>query len=218
MSARWWTLIAWALAAASALFWGLKLFVPAAPLPPRTQVAGVAAAPQGDLTRLLGADPPPPTVAAEPAPDARYQLVGVVSPRANQAPREGLALIAVDGRPPKVFRVGAVVDGQNVLQTVGLRNATLGPRDGAALVALNIAPPPPAATGALPPAVIPTSPPPPPPVQAPPRMQSPPQAQAPRMQQAPAPRRAGGPAQTQLMPEVDPNSSPKGVAEGLPTR
>ena len=206
MSARWSSLVVWALAAAGALFWGLKLFVPAPPLPPRTQVAAGAAAPHGDLTRLLGADPPPAAVAAEPAPDARFQLVGVVSPRPNQAPREGLALIAVDGRPAKVFRVGAVVDGQNVLQAVGLRNATLGPRDGAALVALNIAPPPPAATGALPPVVIPTSP------------QPVPQAQAPRPQSPPVLRRAGSPPQRQLLPEVDPNSSPDGVAETLPTR
>jgi general secretion pathway protein C len=208
MSARWWTLVVWALAAAGALFWGLKLFVAAQPLPPHTQVAGAAAMPPGDLTRLLGADPPPPAAAAEPAQDARFQLVGVVSPRPHQAPHEGLALIAVDGRPAKVFRVGAIVDGQNVLQTVGLRNATLGPRDGAALVALNIAAPPPAATGVLPPAAVPV-------VAAPPLPSPvlPPRAQAPRRvglgQLQPQP---------QPLPEADPNSSPDGAAARPSTR
>lgn len=152
MSSRWWTLGVWALAAASAAFWGLRLFVASPPLPPHTQTAGTGAALRGDLSRLLGVDAPPPVAETtpEPAPDARFQLIGVVSPRSPQAAREGLALIAVDGKPPKAFRVGAVVDGQTVLKTVGLRGATLGPRDGAAVVALNLPPPAPAATGALP--------------------------------------------------------------------
>ncbi len=142
----------WALAAGSALFWGLKVFVKAPPLPPHTQTAAPAVAARGDLSRLLGADAAPPVAADAPqaAPDARFQLIGVVSPRSPQAAREGVALIAVDGKPAKAFRVGAVVDGQNILQTVAARGATLGPRGGAALVALDLPPPAPAATGQLP--------------------------------------------------------------------
>ena len=146
------TLLVWLLAAGSALFWGLRLFVAAPPLPQRTPVASAAPVVRGDLTRLLGVDPPPPVAqaAAEPAPDARFQLVGVVAPRSAAAAGEGLALIAVDGKPAKAYRVGALVDGQNVLKSVAARGATLGPLDGAALVALNIAAPPVAATGTLP--------------------------------------------------------------------
>jgi general secretion pathway protein C len=143
----------WGAAAASALFWGLRLFVSPLPVPPRTPVAAQAPAARGDLTRLLGVDAPAPVVAAannEPAPDARFQLVGVLSPRSKQAASEGLALIAVDGKPAKAFRVGAVVDGQTVLQSVGARGAQLGPRGGAVLVALNLAAPAAAATGTLP--------------------------------------------------------------------
>jgi general secretion pathway protein C len=142
----------WALAAGSALLWAFKVLVTPAALPPHTQTAAPTLALRGDLTRLLGADAPPPVAAAaeEPVADARFQLVGVVSPRSPGAAREGLALIAVDGRPPKAFRVGAVVDGTTVLQSVAARGATLGPRDGAAVVALNLAPPAPAATGRLP--------------------------------------------------------------------
>ena len=151
MLARWSTFVVWALVAACALLWGLKLFVAGPPLPPRTPVASTAPVPRGDLSRLLGVEAPVAVVAAnEPAPDARYQLVGVVTPRAAKAAGEGLALIAVDGKPARAFRVGAVVDGSTVLKTVAARGATLGPRDGAALVALNLAPPAPAATGALP--------------------------------------------------------------------
>jgi len=153
MSARWWTLGVWALAAGSGLYWGLLVFVKPTPAPAHTQTAAATPSLNGDLSRLLGNDPPPPppeAVPAEPAADARFQLIGVVSPPARQAAREGVALIAVDGQPAKAFRVGAVVEGNNVLQTVAARGVTLGPRNGPALVALNLPPPAPAATGSLP--------------------------------------------------------------------
>jgi len=144
--------LVWALAAASAVFWGFRVLVKSPPAPPHTQTAEPTRVASGDLTRLLGADPPPPAAseAPEPAAAARFQLIGVVTPRASQAAREGLALIAVDGKPARAYRVGAVVDGQTVLQSVAARGATLGPRGGAALVALNLAPPAAAATGVLP--------------------------------------------------------------------
>lgn len=153
MSARWITLIVWAAVAASALFWGLKLLVKAPSAPPQVQVADGGDGLRGDLTRLLGADAPAPVAAGQPEPaaDARFSLLGVVSPRSPQAAREGVALIAVDGKPAKAFRIGSVVDGQNVLQSVEPRGATLGPRDGPSQVALRIAPPAAAATGTLPP-------------------------------------------------------------------
>jgi len=154
MSARWWTFLVWALAAASALAWGLKVFVRPQPAPPQAQLAEPAGALRGDLTRLLGVDPAPVVTAAapEPAADERFDLVGVVSPRSAQAAREGLALIAVDGKPARAYRVGAVVEGANVLQSVSARGATLGPRNGEPVISLTLAPPAPAAKGVLPPA------------------------------------------------------------------
>jgi general secretion pathway protein C len=156
MSTRWWTFAVWALASVTALYWGLKLFVAPLPVPARTPVAAAAPVARGDLTRLLGVDVTPVAAAppaAEAPPDARFQLVGVVSPRSKQNSAEGLAVIAVDGKPARAFRVGAVVDGQTVLQSVGARGAQLGPRGGVALVALNLTPPAAAATGTLPAAV-----------------------------------------------------------------
>jgi general secretion pathway protein C len=156
MSTRWWTFAVWCLASVTALYWGLKLWVAPLPVPARTPVAAAAPVARGDLTRLLGVDAAPVAAAVptstEPPPDARFQLVGVVSPRSKQNAAEGLAVIAVDGKPARAFRVGAVVDGQTVLQSVGARGAQLGPRGGAALVALNLTPVAAAATGTLPPA------------------------------------------------------------------
>ena len=152
MSARWVTFFVWAAAAASAGFWALQLMVKAPQAPPQVEVAEASVAARGDLTRLLGADAPAAmaTATSEAAADARFNLVGVLSPRATQAAREGVALIAVDGKPARAFRVGTLVDGQNVLQSVHARGADLGPRHGPSLIALKIAPPAPAATGQLP--------------------------------------------------------------------
>ena len=142
----------WALAAASALYWGLLLATRSPAVPPQAQVATPGAGLRGDLGRLLGVDAPVPVAAVAPPPaaNARFELVGVVSPRAPQAVREGVALIAVDGKPAKAYRVGAAVDGDQVLKSVSARGATLGPRGGTAAISLDIAPPAPAATGTLP--------------------------------------------------------------------
>ncbi len=149
MSARLGSLFIWALAAASAVFWGLKLWAQSQPVPTDATVVQVSQPLQGDLTRLLGADPvaAPVATAAAPVADVRLTLVGVISPRGNQHAREGLALISVDGKPARTYRVGAVVDGDRVLQSVSLRGASLGPSGGAAQVALSLPPPAEAARG-----------------------------------------------------------------------
>jgi general secretion pathway protein C len=146
MQAKWWAFGLWAAVAAVLGFWALKLGVRSLPVPAQAQVV-VATPPQGDLSRLLGADAVAPVAEAAPA-SARFQLVGVVAP---QTPGDaGVAVIAIDGRVPKTYRVGAVVEGDTVLQSVAQRGAQLGPRGGAATVALSVAALPPAATGQLP--------------------------------------------------------------------
>jgi general secretion pathway protein C len=151
MVTRWVAFGVWAAAAASTVAWGLRLFVPSAPVPAHASVALPAAA-AGDLTRIFGAEPVAAVEEEDPEPvaDARFQLIGVVAPRAAGSAGEGLALIAVDGKPARAYRVGATVDGEQVLQSVQARGVTLGPRDGAALVALTIPPPAAANTGTLP--------------------------------------------------------------------
>lgn len=156
------TLGIWTLVAAAAVAWGLKVAVRPEPVPAGTAVADTAPVLQADLTRLLGADPLPaaaaPEAAVEPAPESsRFTLLGVVAPRGPGAGRSagGVALIAVDERPPRAFRVGAAVDGETVLQSVSQRGVELGPRGGPASVALQLPPPEPPATGTLPTAAVP---------------------------------------------------------------
>lgn len=161
MLARWWSFAVWALVAGSALFWGLRLFVKATQAPAQSSVAELSAGARGDLTRVFGPDPVAVVQATEPEPvaDARFQLIGVVSPRGGSgAGSQGVALIAVDGKPAKAYRVGSVVDGQTVLQSVRARGAALGPRGGVALIALDLAPPVAAATGSLADPSVPASP------------------------------------------------------------
>ncbi|MEO5733587.1 MAG: hypothetical protein ABIN96_04225 [Rubrivivax sp.] len=146
------TVTVWALVAGALAFWGLRLFGSSQPAPSQTQLALPPGAVAGDLTRLLGTDPEPVAVAEAPqaAPDPRFQLVGVVSPRSARAAAEGLAVIVVDDKPARAYRIGAVIDGETVLQSVSPRGASLGPKGGAAVVALDLPPPAAAATGRLP--------------------------------------------------------------------
>ena len=104
------TLAIWALAAGSALFWGLRLG--SGPQRPDAAVAG--GPPPGGVTvdtrtvaRALGATEAPAASAA-PAPDVvgRLALRGIVTHDGR-----GAALIAVDGKPARPVRVGALVDG-----------------------------------------------------------------------------------------------------------
>ena len=71
------------------------------------------------------------------AAQTSYVLVGVIA----GGVQGGAALIAVDGKPPKPFRVGAVVDGNLVLQSVVARRATLAAgADGAGQITLELPP------------------------------------------------------------------------------
>jgi general secretion pathway protein C len=82
-------------------------------------------------------------------------LLGVMAPKAGpkaEASGQGVALIAVDGKPAKAFAVGARLDNDLVLQAVSLRTASIGPPEGGVVsVKLEIPLLPPPATGTLPP-------------------------------------------------------------------
>jgi len=153
MLARLCAFVIWALVAASAVFWGLRLLVRAPAAPPNAVAVGDAAAVRVDLTRLLGAAPvAAPAVVAVAEASSRFRLIGIMAPKASAAAGHGggVALIAVDGRLPRAYVVGASLDGDLVLQSVSLRAASIGPSQGAATVTLELPPLPAAATGTLP--------------------------------------------------------------------
>ena len=117
------TLAIWALAAASAAYWGLRLTARPPGMPAPTAAPAPVAADVQAMARLLGAvTAQAPQAAAAPV-SSRFALVGVL---AGQQGGSGAALIAVDGKPAKPYRVGATVDAGLVLQSLGPRQARLG--------------------------------------------------------------------------------------------
>jgi general secretion pathway protein C len=157
MLARLTAFVIWGLVAATAVFWGLRLLVRAQPAPAYALAVGDGTAIRGDLSRLLGAAPVAASPNAPTAPElsSRFKLIGVMAPKQAAAPNAtltgpGYALIAVDGKPPRAFAVGASLDSGLVLQAVSLRSASIGPAQGAAAVKLEIPALPAPATGSLP--------------------------------------------------------------------
>ena len=140
MFARLTAFVIWSLVGATVVFWALRLAASPPKVPTYAVAVGTAVAVRGDLGRIFGA-PARPTATAQAVPDApsRFKLVGVMAPRdVDRQAETGVALIAVDGKPPKPFAVGAHLDSDLVLQSVGLRTASLGPAQGARSVLLEL--------------------------------------------------------------------------------
>lgn len=130
------TLGLWALAAASVVFWGLRLSAPNDGLaPPAVAAPAVSAIDATAVAQLFGVLPAQAVVQNMPDAASRFALMGVVADSA----RRGAALIAVDGKPARPFRVGMSVGDGYVLQSVGTRQAALGARvDGPAALTLQL--------------------------------------------------------------------------------
>lgn len=140
LQSAWWSrLLTFSLAtlvAASAVYWVLRWPQPAA-TPPVAVPAAEATAPDAQaLARLLGQTVAAPAAAVDPA--GRYALTGVL---AGPGPR-GAALISIDGKPAKPFRLGALVVDNLYLQSVVGRRAVLaaGAADGAPSLTLEMKP------------------------------------------------------------------------------
>ena len=147
------TLAVWALAVLSATWWSLQFLGTGA----TSASAKVATAPApgsdpADLAKVFGpplASAPMAVASASVAvdPGKRFALLGVVANRA----KSGVALISVDGKAARPYRVGSQVEESYVLKSVATRSAVLEPatRPGAALT-LELAVVPSASTGGLP--------------------------------------------------------------------
>lgn len=123
--------------AASVVYWVLRWPQPVVARPAATAAAQAAAPDAQVLTRLLGQAAAP--AAAAPSPGGRYSLTGVL---AGPGPR-GAALISIDGKPAKPFRVGALVADNLYLQSVLGRRAVLavGAADAPPSLTLEMKPP-----------------------------------------------------------------------------
>ncbi|WP_454904523.1 type II secretion system protein N [Variovorax gossypii] len=139
-AARWHAPLAttgvWALAAGAAVFWVLRLASPADPIAAAASMPRASVPADSDaVARLLGVLPTSSTAPVAPEAASRFALSGVVADPSKQ----GAALIAIDGKPPRPFRVGSKVGDNYVLQSVGLRSATLGAQvDGPAAFTLQL--------------------------------------------------------------------------------
>lgn len=133
------TFALWALAAASSAYWALKLGGPTPPAQAPVTARGFATVDAGAIARLLGGTPAAANggaPAAAPSLASRLQLLGVVAGERSGA---GAALIAVDGKPPRPYRLGSAIEEGVVLQSVHGRTAVLGAtRTGAPLLTLEL--------------------------------------------------------------------------------
>jgi general secretion pathway protein C len=140
MQARLLAFVIWAAVAASAVFWLLRLWSSSPAAPANTVPVAIASPPRGDLDRVFGSPPAaagPAAAPTAPALASRFKLLGVAAPREG-GDTTGLALIAVDGKPARGFKVGTVIDGDLVLQSVHPRGAALGPAGAAPAVSLEL--------------------------------------------------------------------------------
>jgi general secretion pathway protein C len=115
------SLLVWGAVAFSAVTWGLRWSASGAA--PSNATAAAQALPEADVSaaaRSLGAAPV--QAAAAPTLASRFQLQGVMA----GGPDAGAALISVDGKPAKPYRVGAVVVDGLLLQSAQGRRVSLG--------------------------------------------------------------------------------------------
>lgn len=122
----WWlrivTFSVTALAAASATYWGLKWTATVPPGPTAAVIfSGASQADPQVVARLLGGGQTGVAAASLDSAASRFKLTGVVADRASG----GYALIAIDGKSAKPYRVGSRVDDALVLHSVASRSAAL---------------------------------------------------------------------------------------------
>ena len=117
------TLLLAAMAAATCAYWALKITGGGFALPASVAVAS-ANMPEADpqaLAQALGAGSRQVAAPSAPAMASRFVLLGVLAGRSSA----GAALIAIDGKPARPYRVGAELESGLVLQSVQGRQAVL---------------------------------------------------------------------------------------------
>ena len=114
-----------ALAAGSGVFWALQWSNRSAVGGPSVESAQAATVDASAVSRALGGGVVAPASVSVLAA-TRFTLAGVVAGRSEN----GAALIAIDGKPPKPYAVGAAVEGEWFLRSVAPRRAVLATSNG----------------------------------------------------------------------------------------
>ena len=149
MIARVAAFLLWALAAGSAVFWGLRLAAQPLPVPAQAVPASVQVGSASAVSRMLGSTAPSEAAAPAPPPaSSRFRLVGVLAP-VREGAGPGVALISVDGKPARAYAIGARVEGDLMLQAARQRQVALGPAGGQPAFTLEVPRLPPPQTGVL---------------------------------------------------------------------
>ena len=140
MMARLMALAAWTSVAASLTIWGGRLLSQAAPPTSGAALPQPMAEVPLNFDRLFGVDVSAhgPVAADVPADSARFHLLGVVASRGLGSTDTGIALIAIDGKPARAYKVGAAIDRGHVLQSVQARSAVVAMHDSSANFTLTL--------------------------------------------------------------------------------
>jgi general secretion pathway protein C len=91
------------------------------PLPPAAAADVAPAADPAALARLLGAESAMVMSPAGSDASNRFRLAGVIASGSGQ----GVALLSIDGKPPRPYRVGSTLEEGLVLQSVEPRRVAL---------------------------------------------------------------------------------------------
>jgi general secretion pathway protein C len=130
-TARLTTFLLWTLVAASAAFWALQQFGSASNVDAEGSgsVSKPLAQPQPteQVARALGAKTAamPTAAGALAANQARFQLLGVLAVGAHNR-TSGAALLSVDGKPAKPYRVGAAIEDGLEVMSLAARSVSIG--------------------------------------------------------------------------------------------
>jgi general secretion pathway protein C len=154
MLSRFFALLIWGAVALGAAFWGLRWFGKSMTVPAGTASATMDNSLRGDVSKLLAGPATPVDAVAVPTQQAalagRLQLLGVVAPR-HEGGHTGVALLVLDGKPARAYRMGQAIEGELVVQTISQRQVQIGAQGGPVAVSLDLPLMPAAATGSLPP-------------------------------------------------------------------
>ncbi len=141
------TFALWLAVGASAVAWIMPWMTPRADQAPgRLLPAGVAhTVPPADWSPVLTGAPDAQPAMPVASDASRFRLVGVAAP--VRASGQGVAILSVDGKPPRAFKPGDAVDDARVVIEVSAHTVKIGPRGGPPNLVLQAPLLPPPATG-----------------------------------------------------------------------